>query len=487
MMSWMTCKWWRRPQSWASALTGRSLRSSAGTPTLLTSSCPGPWPDLMVTSPDKANLLGAPLGDVDSISEAILEKTRKLRIMGERLLHLHAYDTFLPLRHSITIPRLLYTLRASPCFLSPELSEYDSLLRSIASSLVNIHFQDNDPAWLQASLPVNQGGLGIRSAGQLAPSAFLASTAASSTLAHLILPHASTPSHIPSRIRLFSTGLNAMSNHPLHQKRLTSRSHGIPQELKRRWSSFLMDNAPDTRSRARLLAVTTKESGAWLNVLCVSSLGLRMDDESIRVAVGLRLGTPTPLCQPHSCNLCGAEVDHLATHGLSCQRSTGRHPRHAALNDIIHRALAAAKIPSRLEPSGLYRSDGKRPDGASLVPWRRGKFLVWDATCKDTFASSYVSYAAREAGLVAKLAEEGKRSKYRHLAASHIFVPVVVETPGVFGMEALEFIKELGHRLQQSTGEAKSGLYLLQRMSVAVQRGNTAAVLGTFWSSLHEV
>ena len=206
-----------------------------------------------------------------------------------------------------------------------------------------------------------------------------------------------------------------------------------------------MDNAPDTRSRARLLAVTTKESSAWLNVLFISSLGLRMDDESIRVAVGLRLGTP--LCQPHSCNLCGAEVDHLATHGLSCHRSTGRHPRHSALNDIIHRALAAAKIPSRLEPSGLYRSDGKRPDGASLVPWRRAKFLVWDATCKDTFAPSYVSYAAREAGLVAKLAEERKRSKYRHLAASHIFVPVVVEIPGVFGMEALEFIKELGHRL----------------------------------------
>ena len=92
-------------------------------------------PDLMVTSPDKATFLEAPLGDVDSISEAILEKTRKLRIMGNRLQYLHAHDAFLLLRHSITIPRLLYTLRTSPCFLSPELSEYDSLLKSIASSL----------------------------------------------------------------------------------------------------------------------------------------------------------------------------------------------------------------------------------------------------------------------------------------------------------------------------------------------------------------
>ena len=30
-----------------------------------------------------------------------------------------------------------------------------------------------------------------------------------------------------------------------------------------------------------------------------------MDDDTIRVAVGLRLGTP--LCEPHQCSLCGAK------------------------------------------------------------------------------------------------------------------------------------------------------------------------------------
>ena len=53
----------------------------------------------------------------------------------------------------------------------------------------------------------------------------------------------------------------------------------------------------------------------------------------------------------------------------------GRHFRHAALNDIIHRALSSAipKIPSRLEPSGVYRADGKRPDGIishALEEWQ---------------------------------------------------------------------------------------------------------------------
>ena len=158
-------------------------------------------------------------------------------------------------------------------------------------------------------------------------------------------------------------------------------------------SQALIDNASDARSCARLLAVCRSESGAWLQALYLPSLGLWLDDEATRVAVGLRLGTS--LCRPHQCIYCGAEVDHLATHGLSCRWSKGRHPRHTAVNDAIHRSLTSAKIPSRLEPSGLYRSDGKRPDRCSIVPWRSGKVIVWDATCPDTYAPSHISIAMK--------------------------------------------------------------------------------------------
>ena len=119
------------------------------------------------------------------------------------------------------------------------------------------------------------------------------------------------------------------------------------------------------------------ESGAWLNALPISSLGLRMDNNTIRVAVGLRLGSS--LCRPHTCHHCGTKVGCLATHGLSCRWSEGRHHHNATVNDIICRALSSARVPSRLEPPGLFRLDGKRPDGVSVVPWKNGKLLVWDA------------------------------------------------------------------------------------------------------------
>ena len=68
-------------------------------------------------------------------------------------------------------------------------------------------------------------------------------------------------------------------------------------------------------------------------------------------------------------------VEALGVHGLSCRFSKGRHSRHAALNDILKRTLESAKIPYHLEPSGLFRSDGKRPDGASIVPWKGGIYI----------------------------------------------------------------------------------------------------------------
>ena len=48
-----------------------------------------------------------------------------------------------------------------------------------------------------------------------------------------------------------------------------------------------------------------------------------------------------------------------------------------------------------------------------------------------------------------------------------------------FYWESLAFVKELGHRVRQCSGEVKATAYLLQRLSVAVQRGNAVSVLGT--------
>ena len=188
----------------------------------------------------------------------------------------------------------------------------------------------------------------------------------------------------------------------------------------RAWDSVLVDkmrnrllSVANQLDRARLLAAGTAEGGAWLHALPSASLGTLLDPSILRVAVALRVGAE--VCQPHRCR-CGSLADSLGHHALTCRLSAGRHPRHTALNDVIKRSLQTVGVPSLLEPTGIDRGDGKRPDGMTIFPFAEGKSLVWDAACVNTYTASYLPAVAVTAGAAAKDAEEKKMRKYSGLA-----------------------------------------------------------------------
>ena len=144
---------------------------------------------------DPRHLLGSPIGGIEAIEDTIKAKVADLQRLGERLPLLEAHDSLCLLRSAFAIPKVLYILSTAPCFLSPSLDCFDSLQRSLIESICNI--QLSDASWLQASLPINSRGLGIRSAAMLAPSAHLASAAGSAPISQAILPAHMTPS-LPS-------------------------------------------------------------------------------------------------------------------------------------------------------------------------------------------------------------------------------------------------------------------------------------------------
>ena len=225
-----------------------------------------------------------------------------------------------------------------------------------------------------------------------------------------------------------------------------------------------------------MVAVASPHASDWLSAI---PMGLKLDNNTLRllaVAVGLRLGTK--LCESHTC-VCGHLVDPLGRHGLSCRNARGTFPRHSHVNDLIKRALSSAGTPSILEPNGLTRRDGKRPDGMTLYPWTGGKNLVWDYTCRDSMAQSHVSGTAKEAGSAARAAEGAKLALYSELRRDYEVVPVAMETMGSWGPTGLKFIEAIGTRISEATGEKRSKFFLFQAISMAVQRGNVISVLGT--------
>jgi len=205
---------------------------------------------------------------------------------------------------------------------------------------------------------------------------------------------ASAASTSDSDFASFSNTWASNNNLPCPNLPLASRQKTWDRPCIEANKATILSSAPDNHHRARLLAISAPHAGDWLHALPISSCGLRLD-EFIRVVVGLRLGIN--LCQPRQCP-CGSQVDTRGTHGLACKQSSGRTVRHPHINDLVWHSLLRAGIPSSKEPSGLSRSDGKRPDGITLIPWQAGKTFMWDVTVIDTLANSYLSIN-REVGI----------------------------------------------------------------------------------------
>ena len=81
-------------------------------------------------------------------------------------------------------------------------------------------------------------------------------------------------------------------------------------------------------------------------------------------------------------------------------------------------------------------------------------------------------------GDVAALAEQRKLEKYSCFLPSHSVVPVAIESLGAIGPLSLVFLNDLGRKIRQRIGEVRACQYLLQQLSMAVQRGNALCILG---------
>ncbi|XP_043203123.1 uncharacterized protein LOC122371098 [Amphibalanus amphitrite] len=377
-------------------------------------------PDVKETELTNLSLLGSPLTD-GSIGAAGEAASAMVQRLCTRLRELDSHTAVFFLAHHVSAPRLTYLLRSAPAFKAPHvLQATDEMVRSTLEAVCNVAI--NPAAWEQASLPVKFGGLGIQSVEALALPAYIASVNAARPLIRSICP--SVTDELSDTLEtavsafLHRTGVDRQQ---LPDDELVSSQRAWDTVACTVVQSRLLVPANQI-DRARLIAAGQPHTAAWIQAVPVPSLGLHLDDETVRVAVALRLGAP---------------------------------------------------------PVGLDRGDGRRPDGITVFPFREGKCLSWDATCVDTFADHIAVESALKPGAAARQAEERKRQRYADLARRYSFIPVALETTGVYGPAAAAFVQDLGRRLATCTGERRETEWLRQRLSVAIARGNAASVLAT--------
>jgi len=76
------------------------------------------------------------------------------------------------------------------------------------------------------------------------------------------------------------------------------------------------------------------------------------------------------------------------------------------------------------------------------------------------------------AGAAVDKAASNKKMKYSSLQQTHLFVPVSVETKGSWNVDSINFVSTIGKKLTEVSGDPLETIYLFQRISVAIQRGN---------------
>ena len=126
--------------------------------------------------------------------------------------------------------------------------------------------------------------------------------------------------------------------------------------------------------------------------------------------------------------------------------------------------------PFWLEPPGLLRSNGKRPDPGWHVSCAMEFWQTIGVGCDLPrylcYFSSRSSHSVMVLGVLHAGQVEGRKSvKYTHLAPTYLFQQIAIETSGGIGPRSRAFLRELGKCVALASGEARSTSHLLQRLS----------------------
>ena len=133
-------------------------------------------------------LLGAPLSPGPAMTECLQACCQDLTRAVNRLKLVLAHDALVLLKNLLSASRRLHTLRSTCCVDHDLLIFFDDQIRSAVFNICNVSLTDDQ--WLQASLPVHNGGLGLRRVSSLASSAFLASSVGTCQLQDRVLHRA---------------------------------------------------------------------------------------------------------------------------------------------------------------------------------------------------------------------------------------------------------------------------------------------------------
>jgi len=230
------------------------------------------------------------------------------------------------------------------------------------------------------------------------------------------------------------------------------------------------------------LAHSSGTSSGWLKAIPLPSLGLAIPGPEFVVGLRLWLGVSLfpfpPLC------ICLSSIDCFGDHLLGCSHGPMRIRHHDALVSILHHALLQDH-PGVLKEQRASFNDNSRPGDIFHPDFQHGRPAYFDVSVRSTTQSYHISSSASCAGVAAAAGEVAKDTK--HLAmvekAGGDFIPLVVESFGVWTLFALSILHSIADRTTTCSGISckMARRNLLQQLSVCLWTNNARMIL-RYWA-----
>ncbi len=247
---------------------------------------PNTFPPQVSILTDGFQLLGAPIGSSSFIPPFIQSKVQDCKRLWEALQFLDDPQTaLLLLRMCLAFCKIAYLLRTTPLH-TFNWSQYDNGIRSSLDQILGTTL--SDPAWMQATLPLKHGGLGLLSPARLAQSAFVGSLLFTQQLLEPHINPDNSPLHLSSLVTDIRKSLAIHPDTELPtiscQKYLSDLvHHKAAQDL-------LIHSKSSPRDSCRLRSLSLPHSTTFLQAPPNHHTGTRLIAQDFRFAIKWLLG-----------------------------------------------------------------------------------------------------------------------------------------------------------------------------------------------------
>eukprot|EP00731_Ephydatia_muelleri_P004934 Em0002g1110a len=348
---------------------------------------------------------------------------------------------------------------------------FDQDVQKCFTSCTGVH--PSIAAWKQAQLSLSRGGLGLRSLSHHAPAAFIASLCFSGlgSISHV---------HLLQSLEIFNSSVHQSDN-----IQIGSVLEKLPSQ--KTLSSILDDNlfrvlqgSLSIADRARLLSASSPHASSWLTVTPSEGQGLHLDPPVFQTALKWWLGLDT--AEGSICALCPDKMlDPLGHHATTCKRGGDVVFRHNKLRDILAETCRRAHLSVQVEAGCNLTPDHShsRPADVLISNWVLGKTAACDISVTSPLNSNIMSEAGVTAGAAAQ-ATELRKHEANDVKCSELgwlCIPLVVESYGAWGKEAMESFSSLASRLAITSSRPKSAVLseLYGRLNLNLVRANFVA------------